>query len=134
MSFNIAFVPATGGVAASALRSTSLAFTSKISAHRTLAPLAIRRSTRAVLTPDPKPNRDEKKTAFPHFVQDHNAKINAREMLPKGWNPSAEKFNGRLAQLGFVIGLVTEIFSKDHLTICQQIIYIFSPVSKLFGF
>ena len=45
---------------------------------------------------------------------------------PQGWTPYAEKVNGRMAQLGFVIGLVTEIASGKP--IGDQILVMFSPL------
>ena len=45
---------------------------------------------------------------------------------PQGWTPYAEKVNGRLAQLGFVIGLVTEIVSGKPIS--EQILVMFSPL------
>ena len=45
---------------------------------------------------------------------------------PQGWTAYAEKVNGRLAQLGFVIGLVTEIVSGKP--IGEQILVMFSPL------
>ena len=45
---------------------------------------------------------------------------------PQGWTPYAEKVNGRLAQLGFVIGLVTELVSGKP--IGEQILVMFSPL------
>lgn len=45
---------------------------------------------------------------------------------PQGWTPYAEKVNGRLAQFGFVIGLVTEIVSGKPIS--EQILLMFSPL------
>ena len=45
---------------------------------------------------------------------------------PQGWTPYAEKVNGRMAQLGFVIGLVTEIVSGKPIS--EQILVMFSPL------
>ena len=45
---------------------------------------------------------------------------------PQGWTPYAERVNGRMAQLGFVIGLVTEIVSGKPIS--EQILVMFSPL------
>lgn len=45
---------------------------------------------------------------------------------PQGFTPYAERVNGRLAQLGFVIGLVTEIASGKPMG--EQILIMFSPL------
>lgn len=51
---------------------------------------------------------------------------NAEYRGPQGWTAYAEKVNGRMAQLGFVIGLVTEIVSGKP--IGEQILVMFSPL------
>ena len=61
------------------------------------------------------------------------AKIDAEYRGPQGFTPYAEKVNGRLAQLGFVIGLITEIFGKGHPTIVQQIGIMGSPITHFFS-
>mmetsp|Transcript_24210 Transcript_24210/g.34890 ORF Transcript_24210/g.34890 Transcript_24210/m.34890 type:complete len:92 (+) Transcript_24210:126-401(+) len=42
-----------------------------------------------------------------------------------GFNASNEQLNGRLAMMGFVIGLSTEILNPAHPTIVQQVQSIF---------
>jgi hypothetical protein len=115
--------------------STSTFITSTSLPRKTLAiaPFSsgVRRSTRAVLTPDPKTGKQPR---FNKSAEDREAKKNSIVQQPRGFTPYAEKVNGRIAQLAFVTGLVTEIFSRDHLSMGQQILYMFSPVTKLFGF
>mmetsp|Transcript_14717 Transcript_14717/g.21602 ORF Transcript_14717/g.21602 Transcript_14717/m.21602 type:complete len:92 (+) Transcript_14717:85-360(+) len=42
-----------------------------------------------------------------------------------GFNALNEQLNGRLAMMGFVIGLSTEILNPAHPTIVQQVLSIF---------
>jgi hypothetical protein len=66
---------------------------------------------------------------FPTLEKNRELKEKSDERGPQGFTSYAELVNGRLAALGFVIGLVTEIFSKDHLTIGQQILLLVSPIT-----
>ncbi|KAJ8901123.1 hypothetical protein NDN08_004983 [Rhodosorus marinus] len=42
-----------------------------------------------------------------------------------GFNALNEQLNGRLAMMGFVIGLTTEVLNPNHPTIVQQVTSIF---------
>jgi hypothetical protein len=66
---------------------------------------------------------------FPTLQRNQDLKEDSVEREPQGFTPYAELVNGRTAALGFVIGLVTEIYSKDHLTIGQQILFLVSPIT-----
>lgn len=52
---------------------------------------------------------------------------------PQGFTLYNERINGRLAMAGFVIGLTTEILSKDHVTIAGQVGMILAPVTSILG-
>lgn len=76
-----------------------------------------------------------KTSSFSRLEANRSAKIDSEYRGPQGFTPYAEKVNGRLAQLGFVIGLVTEIVSGKP--IGQQMLIMFSPLTHaltaLFG-
>lgn len=48
---------------------------------------------------------------------------------PLGFSFYNEKMNGRAAMAGFMIGLATEVLSKDHVTIAGQIGMLLAPVT-----
>lgn len=48
---------------------------------------------------------------------------------PQGWTPFAERLNGRLAQLGFVLALVTEAISGH--TLGEQVMFFIAPFLDL---
>lgn len=52
---------------------------------------------------------------------------------PQGFTLYNERVNGQLAMLGFVIGVTTEVLSKDHVTILGQIGMILAPVTSMFA-
>jgi hypothetical protein len=52
---------------------------------------------------------------------------------PQGFTLFSEKTNGQLAMLGLVIGVATEVLSKDHVTIAGQIGMILAPVTSIFA-
>eukprot|EP00178_Gracilaria_changii_P011050 TRINITY_DN3178_c0_g1_i1.p2 TRINITY_DN3178_c0_g1~~TRINITY_DN3178_c0_g1_i1.p2 ORF type:complete len:132 (-),score=23.68 TRINITY_DN3178_c0_g1_i1:81-476(-) len=54
------------------------------------------------------------------------AKVDSAYRGLQGFTPYAEKVNGRLAQLGFVIALVTELVSGKGIN--EQILIMFSPL------
>lgn len=90
------------------------------------------RQPRALL--DTKPQQtDEKKKTFTKVEDSRKARVDSQYRGVQGFTPYAETVNGRLAQVGFVIGLVTEVFSQDHLTIGQQILLMFSPLTNAVG-
>lgn len=72
----------------------------------------------------------EKKRAFSRPLnadsEGRRAKKGAEYRGPQGFTPYAERVNGRIAQLGFAIGLVTEIVSGKP--IGEQILIMFSPL------
>ena len=117
-TLNTAFVPSAGvaGLTSSSFR--GIATTS-------------RRPTRSiVVSPRATLANDDRKKAFvtPKRGESESA-IARRESEyrgPQGFTAYAEKVNGRMAQLGFVIGLVTEIASGK--TIGEQMEIMFSPL------
>ena len=76
---------------------------------------------------------DKKKRFFSsrlERVQESRREIKeVEETGPQGFTAYSELINGRLAQLGFVIGLVTEIVSGKPMG--EQIVTLFSPVVQL---
>jgi hypothetical protein len=125
-----AFVPAAAASVGVSVSSFHPSFTRSPSSAAAPPCFAIRRITRAALRPD---TETEKVPRFNSIAENRAAMSDSIVQQPKGFTPYAEKVNGRLAQLGFVIGLATEILSHDHLTIGQQILLMFSPVTNLFG-
>lgn len=97
------------------------------------APVARRGVTSAVLFgKPPTPKSETKKQRVSSFNRSEQNQIDLREAEyrgPQGFTPYAELVNGRLAQMGFVIGLITEIASGK--TITQQVGIIFAPVAHL---
>mmetsp|Transcript_6878 Transcript_6878/g.16797 ORF Transcript_6878/g.16797 Transcript_6878/m.16797 type:complete len:128 (-) Transcript_6878:253-636(-) len=70
------------------------------------------------------------KPSFSAIEDNKKAMLDAEERGPQGFTEYAEKVNGRLAMMGFVIGLVTEVVNKTHPTIYDQMLTIF-PITKL---
>lgn len=64
---------------------------------------------------------------FKTIEENRTAKAASEYRGPQGFTPYAEKVNGRLAQLGFVIGLVTEILTGKGMA--QQMLIMFSPLT-----
>lgn len=72
----------------------------------------------------------EKESApFKRIEENRAAKVQSEYRGPQGFTPYAEKVNGRLAQLGFVIGLVTEIITGKGMA--QQMLIMFSPLTRV---
>lgn len=78
--------------------------------------------------PDKEAKEDRK---FNKVAKDHLAKAESEYRGVQGFTPYAEIVNGRLAQFGFALGLITELFGKGHPTIGQQILIMFSPLTKV---
>lgn len=64
---------------------------------------------------------------FSRLESSRAAKLDSEYRGPQGFTPYAEKVNGRVAQMGFVIGLITEIVSGKP--IGQQMLIMFSPLT-----
>eukprot|EP00171_Calliarthron_tuberculosum_P005749 IDg5749t1 len=72
---------------------------------------------------------DKKRAFVPRpSVDEENRRIrkDSEYRGPQGFTMYAERVNGRLAQLGFVIGLVTELASGKPMG--EQILIMFSPL------
>eukprot|EP00178_Gracilaria_changii_P001948 TRINITY_DN1284_c0_g2_i1.p4 TRINITY_DN1284_c0_g2~~TRINITY_DN1284_c0_g2_i1.p4 ORF type:complete len:127 (+),score=18.19 TRINITY_DN1284_c0_g2_i1:646-1026(+) len=76
-----------------------------------------------------KDKTDTAQSPFRSLEANRAAKAESEYRGPQGFTPYAEKVNGRLAQLGFVIGLVTEIVSGKGIN--EQILIMFSPLVHL---
>lgn len=77
---------------------------------------------------DNKPRVQLRENAFNRFEEDRAAKIESEYRGPQGFTPYAERVNGRMAMIGFFIGLVTEIFSGKP--IGEQMLIMFSPLTN----
>lgn len=75
--------------------------------------------------------KEDAKTALEARISERQELRNVSATEPQGFTSYAEKVNGRIAMMGFFIGLVTEIVSKDHVTIGQQMLIMFSPIVNL---
>mmetsp|Transcript_11754 Transcript_11754/g.29716 ORF Transcript_11754/g.29716 Transcript_11754/m.29716 type:complete len:128 (+) Transcript_11754:296-679(+) len=117
-------VPSTGVFAPS---SNTLASRTRPSAARPTrsAPSMVQDLSKLPLKKDPM-----EKPKFNAIEENRKAMLDAQETGPQGFTEYAEKVNGRLAMMGFVIGLVTEVVNKTHPTIYDQMLTIF-PVTKL---
>ena len=115
-TLSTAFVPATGA-------------TGLITSTFQGAAISSRRPTRAISTPRATLADDRKKAFIAPKRGESEGAVARRESEyrgPQGFTAYAEKVNGRMAQLGFVIGLVTEIASGK--TIGEQMEIMFSPL------
>lgn len=117
-SFNTAFVPSAGLVGTTSFIGARSNTTSPRRPGRALVPTAVLSGDKRAFTSKP-------------YGDNENARARRESAYtgPQGWTPYAEKVNGRLAQLGFVIGLVTEIASGKP--IGTQILIMFSPFIHL---
>ncbi len=107
-----AFVPTAGVLGVSAFRPT----TATCARRRVAAKAAPARIVpRAIQDADGYPADEDNSEVF--FVG------------PQGWTPFAERLNGRLAQLGFVLALVTEAISGH--TLGEQIMFFIAPFLDL---
>ncbi len=68
---------------------------------------------------------------YNRVARDREAMQDAIVEQPKGFTKYAELVNGRVAMIFFIVGLITEIFSKDHLTMTDQLLLLFSPLTNL---
>ena len=68
-----------------------------------------------------------KSPSFSRLEANKAAKEAAAYRGPQGFTPYAEKVNGRLAQMGFVIGLITEIVSGKPMG--EQMLIMFGPLT-----
>mmetsp|Transcript_13376 Transcript_13376/g.35597 ORF Transcript_13376/g.35597 Transcript_13376/m.35597 type:complete len:195 (-) Transcript_13376:97-681(-) len=89
------------------------------------APTMVQDSSKVPLKKDPM-----EKPRFNAIAENRKAILEAEERGPQGFTKYAEKVNGRLAMMGFAIGLVTEVVNKTHPTIYDQMLTIF-PITKL---
>jgi hypothetical protein len=120
MPSNTAFVPAAASLAASSFTARS-----SVTPVGTARQAPSRFATTAIFNRKP-----PAPTTFSRTEQNRLAKLSAEDPSSQaGFTMYAEKVNGRLAQMGFVIGLATEILSKDHVTIADQILIMFSPLT-----
>ncbi|PXF42753.1 hypothetical protein BWQ96_01907 [Gracilariopsis chorda] len=72
---------------------------------------------------------DKEKSTFTSIEDNRVAKLESEYRGPQGFTPYAEKVNGRLAQMGFLIGLITEIITGKGIN--EQILIMFSPLTRL---
>ena len=77
---------------------------------------------------DETPKVQLRENAFSRIEEDRVAKIESAYRGPQGFTPYAERVNGRMAMIGFFIGLVTEIISGKP--IGQQMLIMFSPLTN----
>lgn len=69
------------------------------------------------------------RSSFTNLEEARAAKEDAVFVPQRGFVKNAELLNGRLAQLGFVIGLVTELVSGKGIN--EQLRFLFSPIVHL---
>uniref|UniRef100_A0A7S1XF51 High light inducible protein n=1 Tax=Compsopogon caeruleus TaxID=31354 RepID=A0A7S1XF51_9RHOD len=50
-----------------------------------------------------------------------------------GWTQFNEQLNGRLAMMGFVIGILTEALAPSHPSVLQQLSALIEPVRNVLG-
>ena len=86
-------------------------------------------ATRMALQTKEKQTQKQKTSSFSRTEDNRRAKLAAEDRGPQGFTPYAERVNGRIAQMGFVIGLITELASGK--TINEQILIMFSPLTNL---
>ncbi|PXF40514.1 hypothetical protein BWQ96_09795 [Gracilariopsis chorda] len=72
---------------------------------------------------------DKKKSTFTSIEDNRAARLDSEYRGPQGFTPYAEKVNGRLAQMGFLIALITEIITGKGIN--EQILIMFSPLTRL---
>lgn len=84
-------------------------------------------STSAVYTPRMALKTPKKDAPFVRIEEDYAAKVESQYRGPQGFTPYAEKVNGRLAQMGFMIGLITEIITGKGMA--EQMLIMFSPLT-----
>mmetsp|Transcript_13833 Transcript_13833/g.28370 ORF Transcript_13833/g.28370 Transcript_13833/m.28370 type:complete len:102 (-) Transcript_13833:83-388(-) len=56
-----------------------------------------------------------------------------KEDKKAGWTPFNEQLNGRLAMIGFVIGILTEALAPGHPSVLQQLSSLIEPVKNVLG-
>lgn len=114
-----AFVPSGGSVVARVSTFTGQQATSPVRRTQPAYSSVSRVVTRAAV---------KEETRFNKLESDRSAKLASEYRGPQGFTKYAEKVNGRLAQLGFVIGLITEIASGKGIN--EQILIMFSPLTS----
>ena len=72
---------------------------------------------------------EDARPKFNTIEEDRLARIESEYNGPQGFTPFSELVNGRLAQLAFVVGLVTELVSGKPMG--EQIGLLLSPVAHL---
>lgn len=117
--------------AAAPLTSSSFTARRSLCARPATSYSAARAVPRAVLGLDKKkaePAPESKVTGrFNKIEQDRRARLDAVDTDPQGFTDYAEKVNGRLAMMFFVIGFLTEIASGK--TMADQILILGSPLT-----
>jgi hypothetical protein len=95
------------------------------STKHTVVSMAASKQPKTRCPPSPAANAGKAVPAHPFLDEDY--------VHPQGFTLFSEKTNGQLAMLGLVIGVATEVLSKDHVTIAGQIGMILAPVTSIFA-
>lgn len=105
---------------------------SSTAAFAAASPLAARRTAvtaRPVMMADMKEKIKAENATFRYLEENRRAKEESLYTPQRGFTDAAETLNGRMAMMGFAIGLVTELITGQGIN--AQLAALFEPLSKL---
>lgn len=82
-----------------------------------------------IMMADIKEKKKSANTTFKNLEENRRAKEESLYTPQRGFTDAAETLNGRMAMMGFAIGLVTELITGQGIN--AQMAALFEPLSKL---